>query len=80
MTNFFTKKLDIRVFVGIMAFVGGRGHWHNTRGKDMTQTNQTNLTANAVAVESNLPLSAIMAGMTKAGMMAGSGNQLSPLR
>ena len=47
-----TKKLDIRVFVGIMAFVGGRSHWHNTRGKDMTQTNQTNLTANAVAVES----------------------------
>ena len=52
MTNFFTKKLDIRVFVGIMTFVGGRSHWHNTRGKDMTQTNQTNLTANAVAVES----------------------------
>ena len=47
-----TKKLDIRVFLCIMAFVGGRGHWHNTRGKDMTQTNQTNLTANAVAVES----------------------------
>ena len=47
-----TKKLDIWGFLGIMAFVGGRSHWHNTRGKDMTQTNQTNLTANAVAVES----------------------------
>ena len=28
-----TKKLDIRGFLCIMTFVGGRSHWHNTKEK-----------------------------------------------